>query len=238
MNKMEKGQEIIVAIDKLNNIGKRLDFNIRIQSLLIVLGLYTVLAPEKLEDFKLVFEFDIYLASILIPILLMYFFIQFGYMLSNYHSLRKFIDNDANITYKNEPAKIQNLYDIYRENRMAELIYMRLKHDDMIVKDNINDEGIPKFKFSIYPLLTYTIMTLLSLNHTIIFVFILTNWSLLGVAVSLGLSLLSIIILVGLYRDYILSAKNKIFKRMTVFNGVLTIILTMAYVIANYFEKI
>lgn len=231
---MDKELELTLAINKINKLGRRTDINISMQSFLIILGLFTILSPEKLNDFDFIFKYNIDLASIIIPILLMYFFIQFGYMLYSYHSLRKTIDSQANKIY-NEEIDVQRLYSIFGDNRMIEMIYLKLKLDD---SDIVKDKDIPNFKFNVFHMWTYVLMIIFCLNHAVVFSFIINNWNQLGMFVSIILTGISILILIGSYRDYIILSKNKIFFKLTVFNLVFTILLISTYLLMIFLDKI
>lgn len=218
--------EIPIIMEKCHRLGKRSDFNILLQFLITLIGGFTILRPDILEKINPIVTYDYQVAIIVIPGVLFYLHIQFGYMLYNYHMFRKILDKRANDFHGDEPHKVQTSYQVFRESRMMELIYMVLKQQAYERDDIIVDQGIPQFKGSLYKLWSFIIISILAINHAITLVLISLNileaynYSTLLTIFLILLFITISILLFGSYRDYILLTKDQFFKRISIVIGI------------------
>jgi hypothetical protein len=162
-------EELKFANDKILIGAKRIDHNILYQILLLFLGILFCANPVILKDSDLPLAKSGPLMMIIIPALLMYFFMRFGYSFYHYYTLRRDIDLKIKMAY---PQPERWHYRIFTNESIAESIYIFLKKKNPSFNEMHYALDIKKRKISFSSTVAYTYMLIFSINHSLSMFFV------------------------------------------------------------------
>ena len=208
--------QLDIAITKTNDISKKVDRNLLYQTILIFTSVLIIFNPVDFVNIKFSFILDLdtkYVISI-IPFLLFFLFSKLGLYLKRYIDLREYLED------KSESLSEFGLRDeilLFSNNSASEFFYYLKKYPDRKIpnivnrKIEYNDNYIGAISIKVY---SYMIAILIGLNISLTIWIIANYLNRISFILSLLLIFAIVMIMVYEFKDFLMTTKDKILKRV------------------------
>ncbi len=219
--------ELSLTNEKAVAVSKRFDKNWFLQLSIILFSFYIIQKPGSVNEIDLILvKLDSATFKIIVPFVLTYFFIRFGYSLSRYYSLRKQIDFLINKNADEETAK--RLQVIFSNDSLIEMLYEYFRSIDLNTNGDNSDKKKKNKNLPITAAYALFLLPIIYTNHVLSIYFTLeylpTPYILFKWIVAIIISA-TIFICYWLYGE---KAQSKSFKNMGMATLVISIILVIA----------